>query len=113
MLTLFWNISQSSVPDPFAFFDCNVTFILRETLVLPLNKTICYHFGPVASFSFEPVLLNLVISSLVMPEITTTLTIGVMSLLDLQARGFAIQRGHPLDTIERRRATVEQFTDRT
>ena len=35
-----------------------------------------------------------------------------MSLTDLQARGFTIQRGHPLDTIERRRAAVEQFTDR-
>ena len=47
-----------------------------------------------------------------MPEIITTWTIGVMSLPDLQARGFKIQRGHPLDTINRRRAAVEQFTDR-
>jgi hypothetical protein len=35
-----------------------------------------------------------------------------MLLPDLQTRGFTIQRGHPLDTIERRRAAVEQFTDR-
>jgi len=39
-------------------------------------------------------------------------TIGVMSLPNLQARGFTIQRGHPLDTIERRRDVVEQFTER-
>jgi hypothetical protein len=35
-----------------------------------------------------------------------------MSLPDLQARGFTIRRDHHLDTIERRRADVEQFTDR-
>ena len=35
-----------------------------------------------------------------------------MSKPDLQARGFTIQRYHPLDTIERRRAAVEQLTDR-
>ena len=39
-------------------------------------------------------------------------TIGVMSLPDLQARGFTIRRDNYLDTIERRRAAVEQFTDR-
>ena len=47
-----------------------------------------------------------------MPEIITTWTIGAMSLADLQARGFTIHRGHPLDTIERRRAAVEHLTDR-
>ena len=35
-----------------------------------------------------------------------------MSLPDLQARSFKIQREHPLDTIERRQTAVEQFTDR-
>jgi hypothetical protein len=113
-LTLLRNISQSSIPDPFAFLDYNVTFLLRETLVLPFNKTIVYHFDPVAGWIFEPPLthLNTVISSLVMPEIITTWTIGVLSLPDIKARGFTIQRGHPLDTIERRRAVVEHFTDR-
>jgi len=112
-LTLLRNISQSSIPYPFAFLNYNVTFLLRETLVLLFNKTIVYHFDPVASFSFEPVLLYLdtVISSLVLPEIITTWTIGVMSLPDLQARGFKIQRGQPLDTIERRRAAGNPFTD--
>ncbi len=113
-LTLLRNISQSSIPYPFAFLDYNVTFLFRETLVLPFNKTIVYHFDPVASWSFEPPLtyLNTVISSLVKPEIITTWTIGVLSLPDIEARGFTIQRGHPLDTIERRRAVVEHFTDR-
>jgi hypothetical protein len=35
-----------------------------------------------------------------------------MSLADLQSRGFTIRRDHKLDTIEPRRAAVEQFTDR-
>jgi hypothetical protein len=47
-----------------------------------------------------------------MPEIITKWTIGVMSLPDLQARGFTIQRGHSLNTVERRRVAVEQFTER-
>ena len=49
MLTLLRNISQSSIPDPFAFLDYNVTFLLRATLVLPFNKTIVHHFDPIAS----------------------------------------------------------------
>jgi len=57
MLTLLQNISQSSIPDSFAFIDYNVTFLLRETLMFPFNKTICYNFDPVASWSCEPVLL--------------------------------------------------------
>jgi hypothetical protein len=35
-----------------------------------------------------------------------------MSIPDLIARGYSIYRGHPYDTIERRRAAVDQFTDR-
>ena len=35
-----------------------------------------------------------------------------MSLPDMRAVGFTIHRGHPLGTIELRRAAVEQFTDR-
>jgi hypothetical protein len=96
MLTLLSNISQSSVPDPVAILECSGTLLLRETLVLPFNKTIVYLFDPVASWSFDPPILYLdtVISSLVMPEIITTWTIGVMSIPDLLARGFTIQRGH-------------------
>jgi len=91
-----------------------MNFRLRETLVLRFNKAACCHFDPIASWSFEPPLtyLDIVISNLVMPEIITTWTIGVMSLPDLQACGFTIQRGHPLDTIERRRAAIEEFADR-
>jgi hypothetical protein len=74
MLTLLRNISQASIPDPFAFLDYYVTFLLRETLVLPFNKTVCFHFDPVASFSFEPPLtyLDNFVSSVVIPEIITT-----------------------------------------
>ena len=108
MLTLLRIISQTSIPDPFVFLDYSVTFLLRETAILPFNKTVCYHFDPVASWSFEPDLpyLDTVVSSLIQPE--TTWTIGVMSIPDLVARGFTIQRGHPLDKIERRRDAVEQ-----
>jgi hypothetical protein len=114
MLTLLLNISQSSIPYSFAFFEYNVTFLFRETLVVPFNKSIVSHFGPIARWSFEPsfTYLDTVINSLVMPEIITTWAIGVMSLPDLQARGFIIQRRHSLNTIERRRDVVEQFTDR-
>jgi hypothetical protein len=48
----------------------------------------------------------------VLPAFDEDWTIGVMSLDDLQALGFTIKRYHQLDTIERRRAAVEQFTDR-
>ncbi len=69
-----------------------------------------------ASWSFEPPLayLDTIVSSPVgiLPPYIGDWTIGVMSKPDLTARGFTIQRYHPLDTIERRRAAVEQFTDR-
>ena len=42
----------------------------------------------------------------------TEWTIGIVSIPSLLARGYSIQRGHALDTIERRRAAVEQFTER-
>ncbi len=35
-----------------------------------------------------------------------------MSIDDLLARGFNIERYHPLDTIERRRSTVDVLSDR-
>ena len=114
MLTLLRNISQSAIPDPFAFLDYNVTFLFRQTTVGIFNKSIVYHFDPIASWSFDPPLLYLdtTIGTLVMPEVITEWTIGVMSIPDLLARGYSIQRGHALDTIERRRAAVDQFTDR-
>ena len=59
MLTLLRNISQSSIAEPLVFLDYFVTFLLRETLVLPFNKTIVCYFDPVASWSFEPALLYL------------------------------------------------------
>jgi len=49
MFTLLRNLSLSDIPDPFAFLDYNVIFLLRETLMLPFNKTMVYHFDPVAS----------------------------------------------------------------
>jgi hypothetical protein len=112
MLTLLHTMSQTTVPDPFAFLEYYVTFLLRETLVLPFIKSIAYHVDPVASWSFEPPLtcLDTVVNSLVMPE--NTWIIGVMSKPDLLACGFTIQRGHPLDTIAMRRAADEQFTNR-
>ena len=66
MLTLLRNMSQTTVPDPFAFLYYYVTFLLRENLVLTFNKTICYPLDPVASFSFDPALtyFDTVISSL-------------------------------------------------
>ena len=50
--------------------------------------------------------------STTIPESIATWTIGVMSITDLITRGYSIYRGHPKDTIERRRAAVDQFTDR-
>ena len=47
-----------------------------------------------------------------MPEVMTIWNIDVISLPDLQARGFNIMRGQPLDIMERRRAAVDKFTDR-
>ncbi len=38
--------------------------------------------------------------------------IGVMSVDDLLARGFTIERYHALDTVERRRSVVDAFSDR-
>ena len=101
MLTLLRNISQSAIPDPFAFLDYNVTFLFRQTTVGIFNKSIVYHFDPIASWSFDPPLLyeNTTIGALVMPEVITEWTIGAMSIPDLVARGYSIQRGHPLDTI--------------
>ena len=83
-------------------------------MVYPFNTTIAYHFDPIASFSFDPVLryLDTVISAIAMPEVITTWTISVNPIDDLLARGFTIQRGHPWDTTERRRAAVDKFTDR-
>ena len=49
MLKLPRNISPSTIPDPFAFLEYNITFLLRPTLVLPFNKTIAYHVDPIAS----------------------------------------------------------------
>jgi hypothetical protein len=89
---------------------------LRQSLVFPFTQTICYHFDPVASFSFDPALIyfDTIISSQlgILPPYTGDWTIGVMSIPELQARGFTVRRGHHLDTIERRRDAVEQFTDR-
>jgi hypothetical protein len=91
MLTLLRNMSQTTVPDPFAFLYYYVTFLPRETLVLSYNKTVSYHFDPVASWSFKPALtyLETVVSSLI--QLETTWNIGVMSMPDLIACGFMIQ----------------------
>jgi hypothetical protein len=74
-----------------------------------MNKTIAYHFDPIASFSFKPALIYLdtVISAIAMSEVLTTWVIGVLSLPDLIACGFTIQRGHPWDTIQRRRDVID------
>jgi hypothetical protein len=65
MLTLLRNMSQTTVPDIFAFLDYYVTFLLRQNRVFPFTQTVCYHFDPVASWSFEPPLtyLDTVVSS--------------------------------------------------
>jgi hypothetical protein len=88
MLTLLRNISQSSIPDPFAFLSYNVTFLDRPFPVLPFRISVVYHFDPVASWSFDPALLyqdtNI---STTIPESTATWTIGVMSITGLIARG--------------------------
>ena len=114
MLTLLRTISHSAIRDPFAFLEYNVTFLYRRTTFGIYNQSIVYHFDLIASWSFEPPLLYLdtVISAIAMPEVMTEWTIGVMSILDLLTRGYSIQRGHALDTIERRRAALEQFTER-
>ncbi len=109
-------MSQTTVPDPFAFLNYSVTFLLRQNLVFPFAQTVCYHFDQVVSWSFEPDLtyLDTIVSSPVgiLPPYIGDWSIGVMSKPDLKTHGFTIQRNHPLDTIERRRAAVEQFNDR-
>ena len=114
MLTLLRNISPTTIPDYFAFFNYNMTILLRENLVLPFNKTIAYHFDHIVSFSFDPALIYLdtVVLVIAMPEGIKIRVIGVMWLHYLIARGFTIQRGYPWDTIERVRVAVDQFTDR-
>jgi hypothetical protein len=114
IVTLLRNLTRSAIQDPFAFLDYNVFFLYRQTPFGIFNKSIVYYFNPVASFSFEPPLLykNTYISTAVTPDVITAWTIGFMTIEDLLARGYSIQRGHPLDTIERRWAAVEQFTDR-
>ena len=116
MLTLLRNMSQITIPDPFAFLDYYVTFLLRQSLVFPFTQTVCYHFDPVARWTFEQPLtyLDTIVSSpvSVLPPYDGKWTISVMSLADLQSRGFTIRRDHQLDTIERCRAAMEQFTDR-
>jgi hypothetical protein len=82
--------------------------------VYPFDTTIAYQFDPIASFSFDPALIYLdtVILAMAMPEVIMKWVIGVLSLPDLIARGFTIQRNHPWDAMERRRDAVDQLTDR-
>jgi hypothetical protein len=114
MLTLLRNISPSFLPDPFAFLDYNVTFLHRSFPVLPFGISVVYHFDPVASGSFDPALFykDTKISTTIAENITTW-TIGVMSITDLTTRGYILDiPGYPYNTIERRRAVADQFTDR-
>ena len=116
MLTLLRNISQARVPNPFVFLEYSVTFLLLQNLVFPFTQTVCYHFDPVASWSFEPPLtyLDTIVTSPVgiLAPFIGDWTMGVISIDDLQSRGFTIRRDHHFDNIERRRAAVDQFTDR-
>jgi len=115
MHTLLKNITPSAIPDLFAFSDGYVSFLLRQNIAFPFTQTDCYHFDPVANWSFEPSLtyLDTIVSSpvAILPPYEDW-TISVMSTPDLITRGFTIRRDHPLDTIERRQAAVEQFRDR-
>ena len=113
ILTLLRNISPSSIPDPFAFLDYNVSFLHCPFPVLPFKISVAYHFDPIPSWSFDPALLyqDTYISTTI-PESVATWTADVMSTPDLITRGYSIYRGHPYDTIERRRVDVDQFTDR-
>jgi hypothetical protein len=106
MLTLLRNIAQFAVSDPFAFLEYNVTFLYRTSFP---TERICYHFDPVAAFSFD---LPLLYMDTIISRSLLEWGVGVMSIDDLIARGFTIQCGHQLDTIEQRRKVVEQFTDR-
>jgi hypothetical protein len=74
-------------------------------------ETIAYHFDPVASWSFDPPLIYLdtIVSKRVLE---VEWNIGVMSIDGLIVRGFTLERGHQLDTIERRRSAVDAFSDR-
>ncbi len=56
MLTLLRNMSPSAIPDPFAFLENNVYFLYRMSFP---TETIAYHFVPIASWSFEPLLTYL------------------------------------------------------
>jgi len=114
MLTLLRNISHSAITDPLAFLEYNVAFLYIRTPFGIFHQSIVCHFDPIASWIFEPALLYLDtgISTIAMPKFMTERTIGIMSIPDLLACGYSIQRGHALDTIERRRDAVEQFTER-
>ena len=41
LLTLLRNMSQTTVPDPFASLNYKVTFLLRQNLVFPFTQTVC------------------------------------------------------------------------
>jgi hypothetical protein len=73
--------------------------------------TIAYHFDPVAAFSFDPPLTYH--NTFVIKRLTQVdWEIGVLSIDELIARGFNIERGNDLDTIELRRSAVDVFSDR-
>ncbi len=73
--------------------------------------TIAYHVDPVAAFSFDPPLTYQ--NTCVIKQLSQfDWELGVMSIEDLLARGFTIERGHALDNIERRRSAVDAFSDR-
>ena len=57
LLTLLRNISPPNIPDPFAFLDYHVNFLYRPFPVLQFRFSIVYHFDPLASWSFDPLLL--------------------------------------------------------
>ena len=81
--------------------------------MLQFRISVVYHFDPIASWSFDPALLyNDTNISTTIPENITIWTIGVMSITDLITRGYSIYSVHPYATIERRRAALDQFTDR-
>jgi hypothetical protein len=87
MLTLLRNISESSIPEPFALLEYNANFLYRMSFP---TETICYYFDPVASWNFDPP-LTLYLDTIASKRVLETdWAIGVMSIDDLLARGFTI-----------------------
>ncbi len=96
MLTILRNISPYAIPVPFDFLEYKVTFLYRMSFSA---GTVAYHFDPVASWRFDPPFTYLDTrrsKNILEADLNT----GVISIYEMLARNFTIERGRGFDTIE-------------